>query len=163
LLEPPDPDEDELSVDDAARQFSIVYQMLTDQLAGIEKVDTKLASLIAASAAAMYFFFEKAHTTLDMAIAAAFAIPLVLGLIGYRTFAWYTVGPAGFVKYYANAPKETLIATTQDMVTCYDRNSRPLDQKGVQLDRVLLWAGILSILAILIKLIEAHYGGAKIA
>jgi|GEM_PF-4529746 len=82
-----------LNLEEERWEDDLVLGMLQRQHDQIEKIDTKLASLLAATAAAMYFFLEKATMIGDIFAAAIFIIPLVMALAAYQSYSWKDSGP----------------------------------------------------------------------
>jgi hypothetical protein len=134
--------------------FDFASGVLQRQLDNIDKIDTKVGALIAAVGAAMYFFLDKASTIGDVVGAGLFAVPLVLGLNAYRTHSWLDIGPREIVAYYGTAPRETRLVTMGDIATAYDTNTKPLDDKGISFDRSLVWAIVISLLTVALRVLE---------
>lgn len=163
LNEPPQnaPKDYILNLDEERWEFDLVSGLLQRQYDNIEKIDTKLASLLAAAGAAMYFFLDKATTIGDMVVAGLFIIPLVKAMMAFQALTFLGTGPRAIVDYFGSAPRETRLVAIGDMVTSFDKNASPLGYKANNFNRALWCAIGISILTVVLRVLEAMSPGLK--
>ncbi len=132
--------------------------MLNAQTSHRERLDNKIAALIGAIAAALYFFTTGAASVSDKLTAALFVLPLVLSLAAFSLRGWKSVGPAGFVKTYRFYPQKTLRVAITDAVTAYQKNEHQLQWKAWRAKWALIIGAILFVVAVLLKIVEGLWG-----
>jgi hypothetical protein len=148
-------DPSQLTPDDEKFEFGVVASMLSEQNIHRERLDNKIAALIAASAGALYFFTDKASSIPDTVIGALFVVPLLLSLWAFSIREWKIVGPEGFVKTFAYYPSETRRVAIVDSVTAYSKNENQTLWKAYRAGFALLSAAALSVVAVGLKVVES--------
>jgi hypothetical protein len=121
----------------------------------LDRIEAKVAPIIAGTIAALGLFIDKASSLVDVAVGALYLIPLFMLFRIFRTF-WYldVPDPAIFAQTWQRWPQTFLKSVFEGTSLAIASNSDTIDTKARQLNGAMIWVYSITVLVIGVRLGE---------
>ncbi len=124
----------------------------------LERIESKIAPIIAATLAALGLFVDKAASPLDLAIAAFLLVPLAMLLLAFRTTDYQDVPNLDvLVQTYAWYPKTYIRSLVLGAAEAISKNTPIIDRKARDLNRAMAVLYVTVVVILIWRAGEAIY------
>lgn len=129
----------------------------------LDRIDSKIAPIIAGTIAALALFVDKASSLLDIAAAALYLIPLALLFFAFKTDTFIDVPDLGVLKEsWQPFPKTFIRVAFEGTVEAVAKNAPKLDAKANRLNAAMACVMVVTIIILTLRFAESFSSGVQL-
>lgn len=143
---------------DFDRQYELIRQKLRDEHERCDKIEGKVATLIAGTIAVIGFSLDHIATWWQAIAVLAFAFPLVEFYNAYKTITWDDAPSSLDLLKHPWFPQTTVASAAVAMANCIQANGPKVDEKAQAMNRGFRYALVATALITILRIISIAIG-----